>query len=81
LGKIDVVSEQIFSNNDQIVLKSDKDLYFLRFDPTKGEESLEVLFQISEEIKEGRFISNLFFYMNSTGRIKVVIGQKGYCIA
>lgn len=65
-------------NNQQVVIKSDRTLYFLNFDPSKGEDGLEVQFELNEEIKEGIFFGSLFFYLTINGRVKVVIGQKSY---
>jgi coatomer subunit beta' len=83
VGKIDVELTDVFWNNDKLILKNDKQFFFLKYQEVEEdaeEEVFQLVCQVDESIYSGFWANGVFFYVDQNSKFKVLVQDKTFLV-
>lgn len=81
IGKIDVEITDIFWYKEKIILKNDKQFFYLRYNEgNEAEDVFELICEVNEIIYSGFWSNGVFFYVDQNSKFKVLILDKTFTI-
>lgn len=81
IGKIDAELMDIFWYKEKLILKNDKQFFFLRYnEENESEDVFELICEVNEVIYSGFWANGVFFYVDQNSKFKVLIYNKTFTV-